>query len=117
MSNLDVTEHETEMECLMRFSDLQITKPLKQTEVLCSSRIHNNTALCSHMFDCYSINLIFPQPMNIKCGPSSSAGIATGCGMDGQEIELWWGRDFPHVQTNNKAHQASCKLGTGTFRG
>ena len=37
MSNLATTAHETELECLMGLSDLQITKPLKQTEVLCSS--------------------------------------------------------------------------------
>ena len=28
------------------------------------------------------------------CGPGSSAGIATGCGLDGSGIESLWGRDF-----------------------
>ena len=31
-----------------------------------------------------------------KCGPGSVVGIATGYGLDGPEIESWWGRDFPH---------------------
>jgi len=55
MSIIAITEHETEMESLMGLSGLKITKPLKQTEMLCHSRIHNTT-LCSHMFDGYSIN-------------------------------------------------------------
>ena len=68
-------------------------------------------------FECNSLNSISPQHMTNKCGPSSSAGIATGCGLDGQEIESWWGRNFPHVQTDNKAHPASYKMGTGPFWG
>jgi hypothetical protein len=24
-------------------------------------------------------------------------GIATGYGLDGPDIESWWGRDFPHL--------------------
>jgi Zn-dependent protease with chaperone function len=31
------------------------------------------------------------------CGPNSSAGIVTGYGLDGPEIESRWGRDFPHL--------------------
>ena len=30
------------------------------------------------------------------CGPGSVVGMATAYGMDGQEIESRWGRDFPH---------------------
>ena len=30
-------------------------------------------------------------------GPGSSVTIATGYGLDGPEIESWWGRDFPHL--------------------
>jgi hypothetical protein len=32
-----------------------------------------------------------------NCGPGSSVGIATGCGLDGPGIEFWWGPDFPHL--------------------
>jgi hypothetical protein len=31
------------------------------------------------------------------CGSSSSDGIATGYGLDGQGTESRWGRDFPHL--------------------
>jgi len=30
------------------------------------------------------------------CGLGSVISIATGCGLDGPEIESRWGRDFPH---------------------
>jgi hypothetical protein len=30
-------------------------------------------------------------------GPGTSAGIATGYGLDGPGIESRWGRDFPHL--------------------
>ena len=32
-------------------------------------------------------------------------------------IESRWGRDFPPVKTGPVAHQASCKMGTGSFPG
>jgi len=32
-------------------------------------------------------------------------------------IESRWGRDFPPVQTDPGAQQASCKMGTGSFLG
>ena len=32
-----------------------------------------------------------------KGGPGSSAGIATGYGLEGPGIESRWGRDFPHL--------------------
>ena len=32
-------------------------------------------------------------------------------------IESRWGRDFPPVQTGLGAHEASCKMGTGSFLG
>ena len=31
------------------------------------------------------------------CGPGSSVGIATGCGLGGSGIESRLGRDFPHL--------------------
>ena len=31
--------------------------------------------------------------------PRCWAGIATRYGLDGQEIECRWGRDFPHLST------------------
>jgi hypothetical protein len=33
----------------------------------------------------------------VSGGPGSSAGIATGYGLDGPGIEFRWGRDFPHL--------------------
>ena len=33
----------------------------------------------------------------INRGPGSVAGIATGYGLDGTEIESQWRRDFPHL--------------------
>ena len=35
--------------------------------------------------------------LNVGHGPGSSAGIATGYGLDGPGIESRWGRDFPHL--------------------
>jgi len=37
------------------------------------------------------------KPYNLKCGPGSSVGIATGYGLDGPGIESRRGRDFPHL--------------------
>jgi hypothetical protein len=36
-------------------------------------------------------------PRKADRGPGSSVGIATGCGLDGPEIEIPMGRDFPHL--------------------
>jgi len=93
---------------------LQITK---QIQVLCSVPQRNNTTLCSHRFQCYSLNLIFPQPNKFKFGPSSSVGIASGCGLDDHDVESWWERDFPPLQTGSCTNPASCKIGTGSFLG
>jgi hypothetical protein len=40
---------------------------------------------------------IFGHSTYATGGPGSSVGIATGYGLDGPEIESWWGRDFPHL--------------------
>ena len=51
-------------------------------------------------------------------GPGSSAGIATGYGLDGPGIESRWGARFSaSVQTGPGAHPASCTMGTGSFPG
>jgi len=51
-------------------------------------------------------------------GPCSSAGIATGYGLDGPGIESRWGARFSAlVQTDPGAHPASCTMGTGSFPG
>jgi hypothetical protein len=34
---------------------------------------------------------------NVKSGPGSSVGIATGYELDGPGIEFRWGRDFPYL--------------------
>ena len=51
------------------------------------------------------------------CGPGSSDGIATDCGLDGPGIKSRWGRDFPPIQTGPGAHPASCTMGTRSFPG
>jgi len=51
------------------------------------------------------------------CGPGSSVGIATELRAGRSEIESWWRRDFPPVQTGSGAHPASCKMGTDSFSG
>ena len=57
-------------------------------------------------------------PINIRCGPGSSVGIATGYGMDGPGIESRWGARFSApVQTGPGAHPASCTMGTGSLPG
>ena len=50
-------------------------------------------------------------------GLGSSVGIATELRAGRSGIESQWGRDFPPVQTGPVAHQASCKMGTGSFPG
>ena len=50
-------------------------------------------------------------------GPGSSVGITTELRTGGSGIESRWRRDFPPVQTGPGAHPASCKMGTGSFRG
>jgi hypothetical protein len=54
----------------------------------------------------------------VVCGPGSSGGIATVCGLDGRGIESWWVRDFPHLSRPALGpHPASCIMGTGSFPG
>ena len=44
--------------------------------------------------------------------------IATRYGLKGPRIESRWGGDFSApIQTGSKAHPASCKMDTGSFRG
>jgi hypothetical protein len=43
-------------------------------------------------------NSIYPD-LYTKCGPASSVGIATGCGLGGPGIESRWGRYFSHTST------------------
>ena len=52
-------------------------------------------------------------------GRDSSVGIATRYGVHGPGIESRWGgaRFSAPVQTGPGAHQASCKIGTGSFPG
>ena len=50
-------------------------------------------------------------------GPGSSVGIATELRAGQSGIEYQWGRDFPPVQTDSRAHPASCTMGTGSFPG
>jgi len=48
----------------------------------------------------------------------SSVGIATGYGLDGPEIESWWGAKFSApVQTGPGAHPTSYTIGTVSFPG
>jgi hypothetical protein len=54
---------------------------------LCSREV--STSITKFVFF-KTIGLLVPQP-------GSSAGIATGYGMDSRGIETRWGRDFPHL--------------------
>ena len=70
---------------------------------------------------CFSVHInteLFPVPALRFKGPGSSVGIATGCGLDGPEIESRWGARFSApVQTGPEAHPAFCTMGTGSFPG
>ena len=51
-------------------------------------------------------------------GRDSSAGLATRYGLDGPEIESWWGARFSApLQTGPGAHPASYTMGTESFSG
>jgi hypothetical protein len=52
-----------------------------------------------------------------SCTLYSSAGIATGYGLDGPGIESRWGEIFADAQTGPGAHPASCTMGTESFPG
>ena len=43
----------------------------------------------------YGLYLVGVQ--DVRCGPGSVVGIATGYGLDGPGIKSWWGQDFPHL--------------------
>ena len=57
------------------------------------------------------------EPLDNRCGPGSSVGIATELRAGRSGIESRWGRDFPPVQTGPEAHPAYCTVGTGSFPG
>jgi len=57
------------------------------------------------------------MPIHI-CGPGSSVGIATGCGLDGPGIKSRWGSKFSApVQTGPGAQPVSCTVGIESFPG
>jgi hypothetical protein len=60
----------------------------------------------------------YPSLNTIRCGPSSSVGIATDYGLDdlGDRIPVG-ARFFAHVQTGRGAHPASSTMDTGCFPG
>jgi hypothetical protein len=46
-----------------------------------------------------------------ECGPDSAVGIATPYGRDGPQIEIRWGRGFPHPsKTDTEAHPTSWRM-------
>ena len=51
------------------------------------------------------------------CGPGSSVGIATDCGLDGPGSNPGGDKIFRPSRTGPGAHPASCKMGTGSFPG
>jgi len=58
----------------------------------------------------------FNSSYMFRCGPDSSVGIATGCGLEGPGIESRVGARFSApVQTGPGVHPASCTMGTGSF--
>jgi len=58
-----------------------------------------------------NFTLIFLYNNTYNCGPGSSVGIATDYGLDGPGSNPRGDEIFPG------AHQASCKMGTGSFPG
>ena len=70
--------------------------------------------MCSkiHSHFCHSLKTTV-----IYRGPGSSVGIATELRAGRSGIETRWGRDLTPVQTGIGAHQASSKIGTGSFSG
>ena len=72
-----------------------------------------------YSFSCVMSNqpLYLIRVFIFNCGPGSSVGIATELRVGRSGIESRWERDFPPVQTGPGAHQASCKMGTGSFLG
>jgi len=60
---------------------------------------------------CYGQILQTVCTKTLYCGSDSSAGIATGYGLDCPGIES------AQVQTGPGAHPASCTIGTGSFPG
>ena len=57
------------------------------------------------------------ETYTLNCGPGSSVGIATDYGLDDRGSIPGEDEIFPPVQTGPGAHPASCKMGTGSFRG
>ena len=64
-----------------------------------------------------TMSFYFFKVHKFKCGPGSSAGIATDLRAGRFGIESRWGRDFPPVQTGPGTYPTSCKMGTGSFTG
>jgi hypothetical protein len=63
------------------------------------------------------IKLVYYQCI-VVCGSGSVVGIATSYRLDGPGIEFRWQvRFFTPVQTDPRAHPASCRMGTGSFPG
>jgi len=61
---------------------------------------------------------MFYFSLQLLCGPGSSAGIATGYGLDGPGMESRWGARFSApVHTGPGVHPASCTMGTGSLPG
>ena len=68
--------------------------------------------------DQISVGVRFSAPVQTIQPPIQRApGYFRGGGRRKAPEQSWWGRDFPPVQTGPGAHQASCKMGTGSFPG
>ena len=69
-------------------------------------------------FKYLNVFFVFYRNLSFNGGPGSSAGIATGYGLDGPWIESRWvARFFAPVQTGPGANPASCTMGTGSSPG
>jgi hypothetical protein len=66
-------------------------------------RLNNCIEINAYDSDSVPVRPKMPSSRDIRieddflCGRGSSAGIATGYGLDGPGIESRWGRDFPHL--------------------
>jgi hypothetical protein len=66
---------------------------------------------------CFSFIKIIPNKIDGFTSDKSVVGVATCYGLDDPEIESWWRRDFPHVQTGPVPTQLHLQWVPGLSRG
>ena len=72
----------------------------RDSAYLPSSLSHYKCTFVSYLIDMFPASFVyfyFGSLATDICGPGSSVGIVTGCGLDGPVIESRWRGDFPHL--------------------